>query len=385
MTIPLAGFSESWSKCLHIPSSSAVLHPIYEIAFAIFREMSMVVQYAIVATSTAFHHWCYLPSAVPRQYLQVSSWNIGHPKVLEKCFTSIWHPFPKENYHDIGRAEGLRITHDISYHPANGLCLGMSLIFLAKYLMAKRGNDLAALLAAAKAFQLGGKESCVRIQAIYDALMGVQGNIRKEEKQFFCHLLQGGNALPQLCEKQELLASIKTFLSIKNRPETLRQFVFDDLESKGVEITPDLYALTLELDAAWNLGVHANGKTYDPVHHAIIKVLAEFLHLSGANALRFQGKIAVVGKQLTQLAVGQYLVQFPNHSIVLVQTNEQTMAVWDPGEGLALLDAEQQQEALSQVLNYYGQNGSAAIKVIAIELKNANIANDECEIKELYE
>ncbi len=368
MIASIGAFSKIEPHSLFAATSTVLSDPISKVVYTIFLEMVMLTQYAIGLASIILRSWSYLPSALPKKSIKIPSWNIGNIGILEKCFSSIWNPFPKEMFQSIGVVEGLRVTHPISYHPANGLCLGMSLTFLVEYLSAKQTNSpITSLLMAAAHFRRGGLEESVKRQAIYDALMGKSGQVSKQEKKFFCQMLQGKKQLVGQCQKNELFASVEAFLSVKNRAESLRQFVFSDLESQKIEITPDVYALTLELDALWSQSQNGHQPLYDSLHQAVMKTIMDSVQLDLLSFRRIQGSTDYIQNQFMKLACGQYLIQFSRHTIVLVKISDREMALWDPGEGLAFLSANQQKNALSQLLGYYGQEGKVALKVIAVD------------------
>jgi len=362
--------SENGLMTVPVSSDSSESKSLYKIVRAIFREIAMALQYTLVLISCTIYHLPFLPSSLGRT-LKVSSRNIAGLNALGHCLATAWHPLPRTLYNDIGRTRGLRVTHDITYQPASGLCLAMSLIFLSKYLLGEEANDTTNLLAAAEVLRTDEKVTSVKLQGIYDALLGINGAIKAEEKDFFCAVLQGRTLVFQLDWKYELLVSIEAFMAVQNHLGTLRQFIFDDLENRNVEITPDIYALTLELDAFWNLQQYPAGKKFDSIHHAIIQTLADELELEMTNATRLQGMVADVEEKLINLALGSYLVQFPNHTIVLVKTKDH-LALFDPNEGLGLSPVGQQHEAVAQFLDYYASVDLVSLNVISIEPKAKN-------------
>ena len=235
--------------------------------------------------------------------------------------------------------------------------------------MLANDKDEKAILAAAKFLKHDRTETSVKLQALYDALTGIQGTVQAQELDFFRKVLEGGNIPYQATRKQDFLGSLEAFLIVKDRAESLRQFVLVDLESKGIEITPDIYALTLELDTFWHLRQHPGEQKNDCIHNAIIQAMANYLNLESANAKRVQGEIAFVGDQLNQLADGGYLIQFSHHTIALVKAQTH-LALMDPNEGMALHSNDDQKDALLHLLQYYASNDLVALKVISIQQKN---------------
>lgn len=364
--------SENNSEFLTSLMESAVEgHVIYHIAYRIFREIWMAVQYVNALTCITLRNWFWSYKAIPAKYLVIQTQNIAALQVLKTCFASAWQPFPKERYHLIGRSQGFRVTHDMMYRPASGLCLGMCLTFLAEYFSITEGTDRANLLAAAKVLQSGGNETCVMIQSIYDALMGVQGKFDSQEKLFFLHLLQGAPNIMQETKNKELKESVNLFLGMQDQPQSFRRFILDDLDSKGVQITPELYALTLELDAEWERRLDSSFNKYDCVHQEILNVISGCLNLESANLNRIKGKIPAAEEYLDQLVSGAYLIQFHNHTIALAK-GEDCIALFEPKEGLALFKPDDQQEILSQILGYYSTNDLVDLKVIEIYPSDSN-------------
>ena len=262
----------------------------------------------------------------------------------------------------------MRVTHDLILRPASGLCLGKSLTFLSEALSLWEASEeediIAHLITAAQTVQNSENLTSVRLQAIYDALMGVQGKVRSKEKELFKQILRGNQSLSLSGLNGILLASLSSFLNREGQFEPLRQFVLNDLENIGVDITPDLYALILELDTLWDLQNHGERKN-DAVHDAIIQAIAHRLQMELMHTQRLKGDIATVYEQLEELEAGYYLIQFTNHSMACVKT-QRYVALFNPDEGLALFDEDDQQEGILQLLNYYGNHGSISLRLLAI-------------------
>lgn len=338
---------------------------IYEVAYAIFRVIAMALQYIVVKASVTFRHWRWFPSALPEENLKVASRNIANLSVMQKCLSTAWCPCSKSMYQEIGRAQGLRITSDLIFHPASGLCLGKSFIFLSEYFASEEIEDIDKLVAAAQAVEGDENERSVELQAIYDSLIGIQGTVESNERNFFLKCIQGKRLPLQETSHPELLASIETFLSIEDCSDPFREFVLDDLEEKGVEITVDLYALILELDTLWYLQQHPDVKKNDSTHDAIIQAVAHYLRLESMESVRLIGNISSVRDQLENFEIGSYFIQFPNHTLAFVK-GEDHIALFEPNEGLAIFERMDQQEGLSQLLEYYGNCDKVSLKVIAI-------------------
>jgi hypothetical protein len=344
---------------------------IYEIACAIFRVIAMALQYIIVGASVIFRHIGLFPSALPLDHIRVSSRNIANLEILPKCLATAWQPESKEIYQEIGREQGLRVTYDLILRPASGICLGKSVTFLSAFVFGEEEDFKANLITAAQAVQGKENEASVRVQAIYDTLLGVQGTLSHEERNFFFQVLQGKNLALQAPFNQPLFETLQNFLSLDENPEELRQFVLKELENQEVEVTPALYRLILELDTLWFLQHHPHERKNDSAHHAIIQAVARYLQLEMTVSTCLNGKISEVLQQLDEYELGSYLIQFSNHSIACVKGAD-FLALFDPNEGLALFSSSDQEDALLQLLTYYGSDDRIAFRVIEIQSINFN-------------
>jgi hypothetical protein len=271
---------------------------IYEIACAIFRLFAMACQYVVVRMSVTFSHSPLFPSALRSKNLLVSSRNIANLNVLIKtCLVTAWKPEPKTLYQDIGYAEGFRITHDLILHPAGGICLGKSMAFLSDYLSRDDPDPVESLIAAAHAVQGEKNETSVRLQALYDALLGIEGKVQPEEGDFFLQR-----------------------------------------------------------------------KKNDSIHQAIIQAIASYVDMEVVKMRRIRGKVEAVRDELEELERGSYFIQFSHHTIVYVKSPDH-FALFDPSEGLALFDDRDQQEGLSQLLDYYGDWGTISLSILQFQGK----------------
>lgn len=338
---------------------------IYELACSVFRVIAMAFQYVVVRLSAAIRHLRCFPSALPYKNLIAFSRNISNLNVLVTCLATAWSPETKAMYQEMGDDQGLRVTHDIILRPANGICLGKSLTFLSEYRIGEEETVITHLKAAAERVENNSNETCVRMQAIYDAFIGFEGQINLHERDLFLHILQKKHISNEAGLNQDLLTSIKSFLAEDEQTETLRQFVFSDLESQGIELSPNLYALVLELDTFWHLQLHPGIRKNASIHLSILQAVAHCLHLETVNTTRLQGSISLVSSQLEQLEEGSYLIQFANHTIACVKEQEY-LALFDPNEGLACFDEENQHDGITQLLEFYGCNRSVSLNIIEI-------------------
>lgn len=342
----------------------------YERAIAIFRIFAMALQYLVVKLSVTLRHWHWMPSALPKNNIKVVSRNIANFSVLQKCLSTAWRPYSKNLYQEMGLTNGLRITHDIIFRPASGLCLGQSFNFLSEYFLSKEVGDVNQFISAAHRVQGNENVLAIELQAIYDGLIAFNGAVQSNERDFFFKILKGKDFISKETSNPELLASLKAFLSIEDRPEPLRQFVLDEMDKKGIEISVDLYALILELDTIWYLQQHPGEYKNDSVHNAIIQTVAHFLQLEMIDMIRLKGSILSVRDQLKGCKAGCYLIQFSNHTVPFVKVHD-LIALFEPNEGLALLEEADQEAGLLQFLKHYGRNDQISLRMVSIQPKDA--------------
>lgn len=318
----------------------ANIKAINELTCIIFRELALVLQYIVVLSSTFCNRLPGIPNPIPRKCLRMPVYNIGNFSTFLESMCTTWKPQPKKNFDSIGRNEGLRISHDIRYKPASGLCLSISLHFLSAF------HNINDLIAAAAVFRQGAPSSVVKTQALYDALLGVQGQVKNLD-------LNLQNPI------------IQPFMLSSKHATSLRQFVFDDLEKQNIEINPDIYTLVLELDAIWHHKHYPSENKYDSIHTAIVKVLAETVGFENVKSKRIQEKYQVASELITLFDEGSYLIQFANHTVALIKAHD-SLAILDPRQGLAILNPQKQHEVLNLFLEYYGANEFVSFNAIQL-------------------
>jgi len=347
---------------------------VYRVACGIFRLMTMSVQYGFMTFSILEKRWFYFSSSIANSDIKVKISNIANFEALLSCCKSAFQPIPKIVFKNIGIEQGLRITHDIIYKPASGLCLGISLVFLSKYLSIQENTTAKNLVDSAKELASGGNPTSVRLQAMYEALLGTNGSVNTLELTLFRAVLNGKPIPAKKKENRELWECVAKFMEIKNPDKSLRRFIFDELEKKGIAITPDIYSLTLEMDALWiehcSKKEECNGPImgkYDNIHQAILQELARCTKLAVAQGGNLSGKVDEVGSHLEKLPLGNYLITFTDHTVVMVKTSSE-MAIMDPNKGLAIFEERKQTTALSRLLQYYGSEDRVDLKVYSITL-----------------
>lgn len=357
--------------CHHDKTESQWPHSIYLMACNVFRALAMSIQYAYVFGDILARNWLWYPfsiqsSSIQSKFIQISSRNAAHPQLFLKCFRTALRPVDKSEFHHVGRERGLRITHDLIWKPASGICLGICFTFLSEYLNGQHSSSRANLMAAAKILHWGGAISSVKTQAIYLALLGAQGEVQSVELNQFSNLLLGDHAASFTTKYPALLTSLKQW-TINPSTRSLRQFLLDDLESKGEPISPELYSLVLELDACWRKKLHPDEKKYCEIHQAIMQTLAESFKLKLVFSMHLEGEAASLVSQLMNLTNGSYTIHLPNHALVCVKTDKE-IAILDPVKGLSILSQDRQKEVLTHLLNYYGGNLLNSLKVSGIIL-----------------
>lgn len=298
----------------------------------------MSIQYVVVRIAIAQNLWRWINSSLKKSNVIESCNNIALLRILPDCLHSVRHPVSKEKYKDLGRKQGLRVTHNIIDRPASGLCFGISLRFLAEF--AAKGD----IRTAAKTISGGADLISVRIQALYDALLGIQGTVKSKN--------------------QELSDIIQLFM--KNPIKPLREFVLDDLEAKGVEITPDLYAQILEADACWHHKNHPKEEKYSSVHNAVRQAVANSVGLDLVSSDHFEGTLSSVKDQIQQLKNGLYLIEFPHHILPFIK-GDAFAAIGDPTEGVSQFPSTELEANIMQMLSFYSSDDHVSLHVLSIQ------------------
>lgn len=320
----------------------------YKFALTIFHEIHLTVEYVVGVSSIVSKRIFPFSRAIPKEFLRVRTYNIASLRTFFKCFSTAWKPVNKNDFPFQGLTHGLRITHAIAFRPTQ-LCLGICLDYL---------SDASEDLVKAKKYAYGANEQSAKIQALYCALLGLQGTVKKEDYQLLKSQLQGKVNLNPPKHLAELSRSISEFCKLQGSHRKLRTEILCNLEERSVEITPDLYALILELDSLNLQGV----KNYDALHDAILKALAEFADCKVKTPWLLSGTIADVSRHLKSLECRDYLFQFSNHSVVF-RKREHQLSLFDPSEGLALFSPEQHDAFFSHFLNHYSREDSVSIKI----------------------
>lgn len=338
--------------------SPSLLRTLFERVYTVFLAIIMLVQYAVVWLSVHCRHWKWLPSAIDSNNLKVPSRNIANLKGLLTCLKTLFYPIPQEELSQVGRKEGLRVVHDLIYRPASGLCLATALTFLSQVLPVEKTTDEFFFLCAAQGLKRDHDETIVKIQSTYDALIGADLKVPQQELSRYRQRTSKESQDP-------LMESLEAFLSQQDPPQSLRQSVFDDLENKGIAITPRLYALVLELDSFWRHDAQPDENKYLSVHGAIIQTVAQLVHLEMGQAESYDETISDACQHLASCDDGGYLIQFRDHSLALVKTPE-WIVLFDPSEGLGLIPMARQRDVFTHLLDYYCDNDFASFKLIPI-------------------
>ena len=330
--------------------------------FFIIRGTIICLQYAVVQISITQHHWRWFHSSLKRENRIVKCRNAASVSALFSCLATLKNPLPKSDFEEVGRMQGLLVTHDISFHPASGLCLGVALRFLSEYAAAV-GSERSRIIQAARSIQGGADRVSVCLQSLYDALLGMKGKSDRQELALFRQLLRG-EALSGNSHHSELWDSVVRFLA-ENPNRALRQFILEDLEGRDIDISPNLYSLILEIDAQWQAQNHAGQGAfhyYDPVHNSVRQAVGEYAGLTLVNSVRFTGELSIVLNQLCALERGLYLIEFPSHILPMVKTDA-VAAIGDAGEGVSLFPLEEQEENISHLLAFYSRSDLISVNV----------------------
>lgn len=352
---------------------NAERHPhttLYQVACRVFQALYMCFEYFFVVGSSLLHRCFFLPVSVPRRYLEVHSFNFARPDLLPLSLKTAMRPIPKSNFEAVRCPYPFQVTHDVIYQPAKGLCMGMCLNFLSLYY--REG-----LLFAANELRCGGTETSLKIQALYDAWLGIQGTFDPQERARIVASMKGERVNRDEIQNQELLTSITAF-AFDMRNKNFVDFVFDELKSRGVAMSPDLYALVWDLDA-WrsNLGF-SNQPNYQMVQNLIGMALCPHLGLEFSGGSRQEGEVGLsimpdleTNAQGVEFLLnrenGSYLLSFPNHTVVYIKTQD-SIAVYDPSIGLAIAnDIEDRNELLSHLLNHFSNGLSMSLESTSVK------------------
>lgn len=329
--------------------SDSVMHSCLQEMGKITRLALMIIRYLVLFFEVSVKRYCWFLSSLPWKFLKLSSVNIAQFSALKICLHSAITPISKHALKRIGRAQGLRATQDLTYLPASGICLGMSLSFLSQLFLQKRGED--PLIFSAKKMRSGGTEMSVKIQSIYEMLIS-SGKVDQELFLSLCRLLQRKEFVEAGCKSTELVQSVKNYLSASQKTN-FHTFIFDDLEQNGVKITPSIYALVLELEAALLSSFSPDQGKYDFIHCLIIEAVSDILQLKSAHVMRFQEKVEMVSDKLSHWPEGHFLFHFSNHTVAFVKEKDR-VAIFDPKSGLAVASLCDQKELFSHILKFYG-------------------------------
>jgi hypothetical protein len=333
-----------------------VFRRISDAVAGIFRALNMLIRYCISSANLKFIQWLQAPLSIPFDCISVPAQNIAEISKLSFCLASARNPISKIYYQQIGREENLRVAYDLVWKPTGGLCLGMSLAFLAEYL--KSSN----LIEAAKKLQNGANESAIRTQAIYDAVLGIDCETNSKEIRELSSI-RLFSLQPALKTKfPHLEASLRGYLKQKDEQVSLREFVLKDLEANKIELTPDLYGTLLEVDARLNA---RNNVNYQALYKQSTQVAAKTHDLDLGQHNSFSGNIKKAEEFLMTKPEGSYLIQLPTHTIAFVKTRWQT-AIFDPNAGLVLLTSENQERVFNQLFNYYFKSETIQFQTLQV-------------------
>lgn len=355
-----------------IRSERPILEKLYRLVIQIF----MLIEYDVKNAILALHKWVnWSPSILP-QHLSVSSKNMANPQALGICVALATHKVSKEVFKNLGKKEGFRVVEDMDLNPTRGskglgLCFGMSAVFLASYLANRQTSESIAIRGAAEHMRDGADPKSLSLHTLYDGLMPSRVDLFNLIQ--WRGLLQNPLHEPNVSmeQKKNLLDSIRKFLSAPDKEalnESFKQFVLNDMELKGAQITPECYAIILDLDALFYAQKNhiPQNRVYEPLHLAIQDIVLNKYGLKIEKADVFDGSRNEAVEKIKNLAEGSYLIELPGHTTALVKMSDGSIALFNPELGTAI--TRETSPVIINFLNHYfpGKNISCSI----ISLRN---------------
>lgn len=317
----------------------------------------------------------YVRKITLKGYETIPSVNIARADIVDQCFYKVMMPDSIDK--EIGKFQGLRITHGLAYLPTEGLCLGMSLSFLKSMMENLHLTAEQRIRKAASLFIEGAPEESLKNQAIYEALRGdvrpdLKGRcpeIPEQEFSAFADLLHAAPTMQNFFEnlsptKKALWKSIEAFKKRENPlpTDSLRAFVLGDLELKNVSLTNAIYRFTLTLDELFS----GNSQYQVDLEMKATTALAESQKLKVIAADSFKGKKSEAFESLKKIPAGHYMIQIQNpyHTIAYVKNEDGTGAIFDAIVGTVLMKFDC--DAIVKVLERYSKNNEIDFKLIAM-------------------
>lgn len=311
---------------------------------------------------------------LPR-YIVTPSKNMAGEGALGLCLAGVKRPLKKDYLNKFVKKDGFRITQDITLAPQGrtGLCLGMGTALLHAYHYGAEKTPYERTLAGAHALHDGATPCALASQTLYDAIMPryVDANELNEWRR----LVDTPACTPNVPQtRNALLTSLRTYFEVlqKNPNETLRKFVLDDLDSKKCEITPEIYAIVLDLDSLMTAK-----KENIPLENASekmhMKIFQTVLNQEGLKIAQEEhcgsGQPEAVQK-LRSLLPGAYMLNLPDHTAIFIKLSAHESLLFDPFSGLAAMDtAEKEKASLEAFFRHYFGTGNTDFHLSAIAKK----------------
>ncbi len=147
----------------------------------IFLSALAYMQYAF-GVANILANRCTLQYAMPREYLTVSSWNIVNWSDLPFCVQTNCEYYDECCFSTNVNGKKVQNVVPLVYQTSVGICMGMSLTFLAEY-ESLIGNQTTRLKAAANRLWAGGTLTSVKLHAIYHHLINLSKAILHNNSQ----------------------------------------------------------------------------------------------------------------------------------------------------------------------------------------------------------
>lgn len=282
-----------------------------EKVFTIFRQIGMTFHYELTKACYAIKRLFSWEGPFPSECLKYSCQNLATREVFRQCLRATAPLVCDKNLYHFGKSHGLRVTAPVILRPSGGLCFGMAIDFVSRYLSSDKSIDLAA-----QAMQKGASNQAVAMQALSDTLL----------------------SYGMSPDKNHLHTFINQFENRLSRKEVLQK-----QEEKSPYIAPAVYAAILEAYAQVSQGPL-------PLAASITKSIGELvgLHVEEVN-MSDQGIV----KALSDLPNGAYLIKIPDHIIAFIRSKEGTIAFFDANAGTAIAKADDAEKLILQTLHYH--------------------------------
>lgn len=365
-------YAENLDPILALPAKTkeSLWDTVYHLAVQIF----MLIQHDVKNAILAMHKWGARHPSISPHHLTFPSKNIANPHALGICVASATKAVSKEVLKNVGKGEGFRVTEDFALNPTggskgNGLCFGMSGSFLATYIGNRNVGEKEAIKKAAEGMREGATPMALSMHSMYDSLLPnrVDSDILNKWRQLLDNVAFDPND-----GRKNLLDTVRKFLAVPDKKalnESFKQFVLNDMELKKAQITPECYAIILDLDAHFN--ARENHVPPARVHEAsqlgIQSAVLNRYGLKVENGEVFDGKRAEAETKLRHLPPGSYLLEMPRHTTAYVKMSDGTSAFFDPEVGTAVAASSQEDaEVVHNLLNHFFSGNDVSCSILKV-------------------